>query len=272
MEAWNIPTNVIHDPLIGFSAVRGIRPWLKSFKAWNDLQLGTPPNQAFFWAQGGAPFLHFVAAPSAEASNQVNKLSECVLRDLNPILATNGWPMSAFTRQTNSPGLVWQGVPYFSPNVDCVNCGGSRFLFAGLAPDRLTNQPAPAGLFQYLQASPKVVAYDWEVSRPCLEGWTQMGQLARHMLCRARMTYTAGLAWVAALSPKLGNSITSVEFSSPTRISLVRTSTVGFTGAELHILADWLESLQFPHGLHTFTAPAPPPPARSQTNASAPPH
>ena len=34
LEAWNIPTNLIHDPLIGFTAVRGIRPWLKSFKPW----------------------------------------------------------------------------------------------------------------------------------------------------------------------------------------------------------------------------------------------
>ena len=92
MEAWNIPTNLIHDPIIGFAAVRGIRPWLKSFKPWNELQLGTPPNQAYFWAQGGPPFLHFLAAPSADASNQVNHLIELVLRDLNPILATNGWP------------------------------------------------------------------------------------------------------------------------------------------------------------------------------------
>ena len=29
LEAWNIPTNLIHDPLIGFTAVRGIRPWLR---------------------------------------------------------------------------------------------------------------------------------------------------------------------------------------------------------------------------------------------------
>ncbi len=270
MEAWNIPTNLIHDPLIGFAAVRGIRPWLKSCKPWNDLQLGAPPNQAFFWAQGGAPFMHFMAAPSVEASNQVNKLSELVLRDLNPILATNGWPMSGFARQTNSPGLVWRGVPYFSPDLEYADCGGARFLFAGLAPDRLTNRPAPAGLFQYLQNNPKLVAYDWESTRPCMEGWTQMGQLARHMLCRARMTYTAGLAWLTALSPKLGNSITSVELSGPARLSLVRTSTVGFTGAELQLLADWLESPNFPRGLHTLDAPAPPPP-NPGTNAPAPP-
>jgi hypothetical protein len=267
IEAWNIPTNFIHDPLIGFAAVRGIRPWLKSFKPWQDLALGTPPNQAFFWAQGGLPSLHFMAVPSAEASNQVNKLSEFVLRDLNPILATNGWLRSGFARQTNSPGLVWRGVPYLSPDLNYADCGSNRFLFAGLSRNRMTNRPAPAGLFQYLETSPRLVAYGWENTGPCLEGWIQMGQLIRHLLCLPRMTFTAGHAWLAALSPQLTNSITAVELSSPTRLSLVRTSSAGFTGVELHVLADWLESIEFPRGLHTFTAPPPPPPpVRSQTN------
>src|SRR5262249_12567173 len=79
MEPWNIPTNLIHDPLIGFMAIRGVRPLLEKFKPWNDLQLGTPPNQAFFWAQGGLPSMHFLAAPSVEASNQVRKLAELAL-------------------------------------------------------------------------------------------------------------------------------------------------------------------------------------------------
>ena len=271
MQPWNIPTNLIHNPLIGLSAVRGFQPWLKSFKPWNALRLGTQPNQAFFWAQGVAPFFHFLAAPSAEASNQVSTLSELVLRDLNPILATNGWPKSYFVRQTNSPGLMWQGVPYFFPALDYADCGNNPFIVAGLAPDRFTNQPPPAGLSKFLQDSPKLVAYDWEDSKPCLDGWTQMAQLARHMLCRARMTYTAGLDWVAALAPHLGNSTTEVHLTSPTQLSFVRSSTAGFTGFELQLVADWLESPVFPRGLHTLDAPAPPPPI-PLTNAPAPPH
>ncbi len=270
MQPWNLPTNLIHNPLIAFAAVRGFRPWFESFKPWNDLQLGSPPNQAFFWAQGVAPFFHFLAAPSAEASNQVSILSEQVLSGLNPILATNGWPRSAFARETNSPGVIWRGVPYFFPALDYEDCGTNPFLIAGLAPDRFTNQPPPAGLSKFLQDSPKLVAYDWEDSKPCLDGWTQMGQLTRHMLCRARMTYTAGLAWVTALAPHLGNSTTEVHLASPTQLSLVRSSTAGFTGFELQLLADWLESPNFPRGLHTLDAPAPPPP-NPGTNAPAPP-
>ena len=274
LEPWNIPTNLIHDPLIGFSALRGIRPWLTNLTSAFSLQPLAFPNQAFFWAQAVIPSQHFLAFPSADASNQVYQLSEMVLRDVNPILATNGWPGSAFERQTNSPGLKWLGYPDFSPDLDYADCGSNRFLIAGLARNTMTNSPAPAGLFQYLQASPKLVAYDWENTRTCVDGWTQMGQLTRHMLCLARMNtpYDAGLTWVVALSPHLTNSITSVELSSPTRLSFARSSSVGFTGVELHLLADWLESLQFPHGLHTFTAPPPPPPPTEPpvTNTPAP--
>jgi hypothetical protein len=268
MEAWNIPTNLIHDPLIGFTAVRGIRPWLKSFKPWQDLQLGTPPNQAFFWAQGGNPNLHFLAAPSAEASNQVYKLGDFVVRTLNPILATNGWPKSAFGRRTNSEALVWLGVPNFSPHLDYTNCDGSLFLVSGLFQNLYTKRPAPAGLFQYLQARPNLVAYDWENTSGCLESWMQPLQLIRHLLCLPRMTYIAGNAWLVALTPRLTNSITAVELASPTQLSLARVSTVGFTGAELQVLAEWLESLEFPRSLHSFTAP-PPPPRTAPTNAPA---
>jgi hypothetical protein len=39
------------------------------------------------------------------------------------------------------------------------------------------------------------------------------------------------------------------------RLVFTRTSTVGFTALELHLLADWMESPQFPRGLHTLLAP-----------------
>jgi hypothetical protein len=269
MEAWNIPTNFIHDPLIGFGAVRGIRPWLKSFKPWQDLQLGTPPNQAFFWAQGGTPGQHFLATPSAEASNQVYKLGELVLRDVNPILATNGSPESAFGRPTNSAALIWLGVPFYVPNLDYADCGSNCFLVAGFARNLVTNLPAPPGLFHYLEANPNLVAYDWEFTPSCLDGWTHITQLSRYLLCFPQLgvPQNVGLTWLMALLPKLSNSITSVELTSPTRLSIARSSSIGFTGVELQLLVDWLESLQFPHSLFTFTAPPPPPPPTA-TNAA----
>ena len=77
LEPWNIPTNLVHDPLDSFTAIRGIRPWLSSMKAWNGLQVGTPPNQLFFWAQPASlPFMTYCAAPLPDASNRVASVTE----------------------------------------------------------------------------------------------------------------------------------------------------------------------------------------------------
>ena len=68
------------------------------------------------------------------------------------------------------------------------------------------------------------------------------------------------MEWLKALSSKLGNCGTEVTAMDPTHLSLVRKSGLGLTAAELHVLADWLESPAFPSGLHTLLAPPPPPP------------
>jgi hypothetical protein len=113
----------------------------------------------------------------------------------------------------------------------------------------------PHELLQQFSASKDLLWYDWEITQPCLEGLTQVAQLARHVIARARMTDTLGLHWLIAISSKLASSGTAVRVLDPTRLSVTRNSTVGLTAAELQIFADWLESPDFPHGLHTFLAP-----------------
>jgi hypothetical protein len=63
------------------------------------------------------------------------------------------------------------------------------------------------------------------------------------------------MAWLTAAAPKLGNCVTAVTKTGPGQLSFLRQSGAGLTALELHLLADWLESPQFPCGLHTFLAP-----------------
>jgi hypothetical protein len=250
IEPWNIPTNLIHDPLIGFMAIRGIRPLLEKFKPWTDLQLGTAPNQAFFWAQKGPPFLHFMAAPSAEASNQVSRLAAFALDRINPLLASNR--LGNFELQP--PGLRWHGIPWFSPKLEYVDFGQNSYLVAALAKSSFSNAPWPEPLGAQL-ANTNLLAYDWELTAACSDGLTQMAQMTRNVFGRARLTHTTALDWVAAVSPKLGNSASALTVSAPNTLSFTRVSGLGLTAAELQAFSDWLESPDFPRGLHTFLAP-----------------
>jgi len=268
LEPWNLPTNLVHDPIIGFMAMRGIRPWLASWKFWSEHQLGLPPNQAFFWAQDGLPALHFFALPSAQASNQVHLLSEFLLNQVNPRIAlfpnTTNMPIGSFERVPDSSLLRWRGLPYFAPNLDLTDAGGNPFITGGLFRNTLTNNPAPAELLRQFQTDTKLVFYDWENTQPCAFSLIQMSQAGRFVFGRARLSLTnnAALPWLVAISPKLGLAGTSVQLADPQRLTFSRSSTLGLTGVELHLLADWLESPTFPKGFFSLAAkPVPPVPA-----------
>jgi len=65
------------------------------------------------------------------------------------------------------------------------------------------------------------------------------------------------LKWLRAIQPGLGGSTTIITCAGTNQLSFFRKSTVGFTRAELQLLADWLESPQFPNGLYSLLTPPP---------------
>jgi hypothetical protein len=264
LEPWNIPTNLIHDPLIGFSAIRGFRPFLKSLKPWNNLQLGTPPNQAYTWAQHGLPWLHFAVIPSADASNQVDRISDFVVRDVNPKLTGR---IGTFEKPPGTQQLKWKGVPVISPDLNWTNIDGNSYILAGFFSRPITNLPPPPELFIQLYSSTNLLWYDWEFSKECLEGLTPINQIVRHMFNLPRFSPDPDIAWLLNVGARLGNSVSALKLESPTRLTFTRQSTFGFTAPELPFLLDWLASPKFPRGLHTFLAPPPEPPTNSVPQA-----
>ena len=63
LEPWELPTNIIHQPLIAFTALRGFAPCLSELPWWKRMDAGPPPNQAFVWSLGGMPLLTYFIAP-----------------------------------------------------------------------------------------------------------------------------------------------------------------------------------------------------------------
>jgi hypothetical protein len=269
LEPWNIPTNLIHNPLVGFTAVRSIRPWLKSFKPWTDLQLGVDPNQAYIWAQQGIPVFDFGAFPVANVSNFVDHASERLREVANPWIAANR--LGELQRATNFHGLVWNGAPFISPQLHSVVDDAREFALAGLVGLVVTNREAPPELLDALVSRTNLLCYDWEITQHRLDHALYITQLARFLAHKAQLSKDSqSLLWLKAVGPKLGNCITLLSEVDPTHLSFVRRSSFGCNSFEFSLLSDWFESPQFPIGLHTFTAPAPP--ARSLTNALSAPH
>lgn len=259
LEPWNIPTNIVHDPLNSFTAMRGVGSWLSSLELWKSLGVGPAPDQLYFWSQSGLPFIGYCAAPFPNASNALEGLTIDLLK-ANPWIDTNG--LGRFEQTTNCCGVIWSNLTIVTPFLQLVSLPQGGFVYGGLEADVRTNHLAPPELLGALFTRPNLVAYDWEMTGPRVEQWLYFGQFLRFALHLAQVPpKSASFAWLNALTPHLGNSVTMVTKTGPNQLAVGRKSDMGLTSAELDLLADWLESPKFPHGLNTYLGqPAPLPP------------
>jgi hypothetical protein len=248
-QPWNIPTNLVHDPLVSFTAVRGFSPLLSDTAWWSRLEAGAAPNQLFIWAQLGMPFLSYLAVPATNSSAILGKLAKTAETDINPWMTNHA--IGYFTLSANS--LRWAEIPLAEPLLQAVSDASGDFLLAGLAPILSTNRPLPGELLTQVHAVTNTVFYDWEVTGPRLQQWMNFGQLIRFALSRGQLPVDSrSFAWLRALEANLGNSATRITLADPSRLSIVRNSGLGLTAQELMLLADWLEAPSFPKGLQTL--------------------
>lgn len=250
LEPWQVPTNLIGGPLIGFSALRGLGDLVQTQSFWTERNLGDAPNQVFFWSQRSAPWLHFFAARSPMAQPQFLVLKDFILDTVNPALVTNR--TGNFVWLTNESRVVWKGVPFCNPTFTLTN----DFITGGFVALPPVKDPIPQEFVLQIHRDPDLLFYDWEETGAQVGNWNQIFQLLRLAFGRAQLSITNGaLPWLNTAGTNLSYTATSVSVQSNKSFAFARASTVGFNSIELQILADWIDSPQFPLGLHTFTAP-----------------
>jgi hypothetical protein len=236
-------------------AIRGFRPLLAASKIPSFLRMDTVPNQFFLWSKSGLQFQTYAAAPLSNASNYVQNLQDYLETTGNAWL-TNNSGLGELRRTTNVNKMKWIKIPYLEPFLESVTLNQGEFVSTGFGPVIGTNKPMPVELLQQIIYSTNLVAYDWELTGPRIDGLLYITQIMRAALHKAQLP-TKGyfIPWFEVLAPKLANSGMTITLTASNQLSFVRTSTIGFSALEIHFLADWLESPQFPAGLHTLRAP-----------------
>jgi hypothetical protein len=244
LDPWLVPTNIINDPLISFTAARGIAPWLKNCESLQRLELTPTPNELFCWAQAHVAFQSFLAFPLDGAVTKLERAGGLAASLLDTNWQSRGLAQIAW--QTNRE-VLWKGLPYITPYLHAAEFHGTDFVMGGLFPPAPLTNPPPAELLSQLTSQPKLVYYDWEITQARLASWRILAQLFSIIADKPQFTTnTAGLPWMMAVESKLGNTITEITADSSTEWSLVRKSHIGFTGIELVALTRWLESTNFP--------------------------
>ncbi len=257
LNPWRIPTNLIHDPLIAFSAVRSLESWLQPLRASSALASILPTDQMYTWANAGYPLQTFLAAPDGAPTNTISRISASVQPEQRRGLLTNF--LGRFVTASNFASLKVEGVPFMSAFLQATPAPSGNFLYGGLVPDMKTNRPVPPELLAQFSGISNLVYYDWEITGPRVEAWLYIGQTLRLLLGLPQLPATSpGVEWLKAVLLKTGNSVTAITVTAPSRLRFSRTSSMGLTGWELHFVADWLESPQFPFGTHTSLVPPPP--------------
>lgn len=275
LEKWQIPTNIIHDPLTSFTAARGFAPWLENQSWARPLLISPEPDQLFVWSLGMMPLQTFIAAPVSNGTNALAQLG-------GNLSANTNWErhlMSHFKLETTPKRISLADVPFSAPEVQALSEKNGDFLVADIFPNLPRGKfPSPV-LYQQLELT-NLVYYHWEITALRLKALPQMTQLAL-LLTRHRQLQAASPAakWLNYFGPRMGTSVTEVMQSGPRELSFVRQAPAGLTAVELIALANWLEAPNFPgcdlslpprefvpQTIHTpvkkMTAPVAPPPAK----------
>jgi hypothetical protein len=142
LEKWRMPTNTIHEPIVSFTAVRGIAPWLEKQNWAQPYEISPVPNQAFIWAMAQMPLQTFAAVPVPDGKKALAELGQ-------KLSAHTNWQshfMMPVTMVMTNNQISWRGMPFIAPNLRALHEPAGDFLFAGVFPNSPRSKPLPPEL------------------------------------------------------------------------------------------------------------------------------
>jgi hypothetical protein len=245
LDTWRFPTNLIHEPFISFTAVRGFASWLQNQDWLQSFQVVPPLNQAFIWAKQGMPFQTYAALPVPNATSALGQINDRLQPFFNSVNLGNISLFKYSLHESNNL-ITLVGVPMIAPYIQAMHDSSGQFLFAGGFPPVPRGLPIPSKLFERL-ATPNIVFYHWEITSdriPLMLQPVQLGLLASgHYQLSGN---AAAFRWLTNTAPLLGPTDTEITQTAPDQLAFNRTAPGIFTSDEFYVLANWLEATNFP--------------------------
>lgn len=269
-EPWQIPTNLIGEPLTSFTVARGVAPLLNAVPGLANLGLTPLPNQISAWGISNEQCRAYLAAPVASSAGAIARLAPT----LPAYVQTNlGRVLGEFLYFSNRAYLAWGNIPFIQPYLQSTTNAGHQFIHGGVFPLPPRQVPAPPDLFAQLGNRNNLLYYDWEITPQRLWNSRLFIDLINILSQRyPQRSDSPSKNWLTAILPELwgdgtnpSQTVTEISQSAPNELLLVRKSHLGLTGFELALLSAWLDSPGFPLD---YVPPKPVPSSRD-TNAAA---
>lgn len=231
---WQIPTNTIREPLVGFTAIQGVSNRLSKLDAFKKHPV---PNQLFIWNDRISLFSVYAAAKVDNPKTFVQDFALGLnMPDLSKKLAGN------LEFDTNRYALYLTGLPIAVPYLRPAHSNDVNFVFAGAMPlSTWSSNAMPAELTQEVVTRTNLLYYDWELGSFRLQQIRPLSQILS-MASRKPVSNLSDPAnkWLAAAESKFGNTITEISKTGPRELSLVRSSDSGLSALELFAFVQWV--------------------------------
>ena len=289
-EPWRIPTRIIRDPLISFTAGQNIAAFMDPGEPLAKLTDNPLTGQFYVWALGEMGLQSYGAWPVANATNSLQRVSTEAVAAFNAAFKAKGW--GELVWQPEHKTLIWANLcPILFPMLQVAPETNGQYLVASCFPLELRNKPAPEALFQQFTGRTNLVYYDWEGTGNRLEQWRLLSGmlpvLPRMQLqpaapnstirmpaarsanpsaatnnpsARPRLRPTIVLVenWLSGVTPMLRDrdTVTEITRTGPAELTVVRKSPFAVTSIELVLLSHWLSGTGSPGIIPSLLPPA----------------
>jgi hypothetical protein len=240
---WKVPQGYVHDPLVRFTAARGIEPLVRDNEWFKFLSGGSVPDQLSSWSQAEVSFRTWFAAPIDSAGDRIARIQEGLASRVRTNAERGEFRGMIIPNSNRTAVAIYSpgGIKGILPSIGLARQGEQDFLLARFITSGKHTNPAPAELFSALK-QPDLVYYDWELTAECTPHWNVLFQYQNLVRARrANALLPLAHYWMLAATPKLGNAVTTIRQRTPTEFELSRESAGGFTSLEWVLFTRWLD-------------------------------
>lgn len=241
LPAWERPA-FIRDPLVHFTAARGINAWIEQWGGLKSVTGTDVPNQLFVWGKAAAttntpPLQSYVAARISNTTGWVERTFKALQAFYPAPPAAPIWS-GQLSLDTAQNQVAVAGFPpvHVAPGTD----GDRNYVVLGMMPQGNSRLTFPKELAAQVE-QPDILFYQWENVGEAMSNFSAASGAFDILRLRLPSVKRPGIAWALSASSGMQDCVTEARKTGSSQVTLKRKSPAGLSAAEFLLLARWID-------------------------------